>query len=161
MMADELDLVKAQEIWALRLLDVERLNQMYQLWESVKQFYGMTSKEAQSAYGWIDEYWEMMRVRDSEVVVRHEVMSKPVEPDYAVEREHLGRVALIDAIAADVYRDADGDLAGVVRESCYKADFKDWIETRLQGWYIERFQYDDLDVEFLTAVREAIYGVEP
>jgi hypothetical protein len=156
-MADFVEDVKAQEVWGLRLLDVERLNAMFGLLERV----GDNVELHNEVQCWIDDYLEMMRVRNSGVGVRHEVLSASVVPDFTVEREHVGRLGLIDAVAKEVYGDSVGELAGVVRESCYKADFKAWLEVRMEGWYIERFGYSDDDVEFLTRVREEVYGFEP
>lgn len=163
-MVDSVDDLKVQELWALRLLDVERLNSMHKLLENALRFGGdEPGGFAVEVQSWIRDYIAMMDARNSEMEVRHEVLSASVEPNFEVERAHIGRIEIINRIEGEIYPD-DGEpfeLAGIVRESCYKADFKEWLETRLQGWYIERFGYDDLDVEFLTRVREEIYGMEP
>ena len=151
-MSEEDDL-KAVEVWGLRLLDVERLNGMYRLLASTDN-----DDFKNEVQGWIDDYLEMMRYRNRSMVERHENDVPAVVVDREAEKEHLGRIKLVRESAMDVYGDVAGDLADVVVESCYKADFKAWLETRLQGWYVERFGYDDKDVEFLTLVRERVYG---
>lgn len=156
-MVDSVEDVIAQEVWGLRLLDVERLNSMFALMERAEGDPDLVNEVA----GWVDDYLELMRRRNSAVGEHHKALVENVVSDYSVEREHVGRLGLIDRVAVDVYGGEPGELAGVVRESCYKADFKEWLETRLQGWYVERFGYDPVDVEFLTRVREEVYGVEP